>query len=308
MQKKLSSNQRLASPQLPMSPWQEQNLAAISQRLLPFHTQSGVLFEQASAYNHIIVRRSHEQLLLCYRHASSQIEEIESRLNPSAPLALPSAYTQAMLLALIRRPEPERILLIGLGGGRLQMVLHHYLEQAVLHTIELDPLVVEVAERFFGIVRDERQHIVVQDGREYLRSAAVHTAYDIIMLDAYRVEGIPLHLSTQEFYNECRACLTPGGVVATNLQSGTPDYDAVRKTFETAFQYTMVFPLFGGNAIAIGSDCPLPGEQEFHTKIGLIEQRFLGQMPLARLAQTRDKKAGYRQKTPILHDGDESGG
>jgi spermidine synthase len=252
-------------------------------------------------------------LMLCYRHTSSQIEEIQSRLNLATPLALPSAYTQAMLLALIWRPEPERMLLIGLGGGRLQMILHHYLEQVTLHTVELDPVVVEVAQRFFGICQDNRQHIIVQDGREYLRGAAAHTRYDIIMLDAYRVEGIPLHLSTQEFYNECRACLAPGGVVATNLQSGTPGYHAARKTFDAAFQHTMVFPLLGGNVIAIGSDlspdlapklAPID-EQEFHTRVGRVEQRFLGQIPLAGLAQTRDNRAGYRHKTPILRDDDQ---
>ena len=312
MQKKFSSNQPLApAPQLPMSAWQEHNLAAISQRLLPFQdSRPGILFEQVTPYNHIIVRRSREQLMLCYRHTSSQIEEIESRLIPATPLALPSAYTQAMLLALIWQPEPKRILLIGLGGGRLQMALHHYMQQVVLHTVELDPVIVEVAERFFGICQDKRQHLMVQDGREYLRNAAAHTSYDIIILDAYRVEGIPLHLSTQEFYNECRARLAPGGVVATNLQSGTPGYDATRKTFDAAFQHTMVFPLFGGNVIAIGSDLArdcalglaLTDEQEFHTRVGLVEQRFLGQILLARLAQTRDKKTVYRQNVSVLHD------
>lgn len=315
MRKKLSSNSPLPHPQPAMSAWQERNLAAISQRLLPFRdNRPGILFEQVSAYNHIIVRRSPEQLLLCYRHTRSQIEEIESRLNPCMPLALPSAYTQAMLLALTWRPEPERILLIGLGGGRLQMILHHYLEQVTLHTVELDPVVVEVAERFFGICQDNRQHIIVQDGREYLRSAAAHTRYDIIMLDAYRVEGIPLHLNTQEFYNECRACLAPGGVVATNLQSGIPGYDADRKTFDAAFSHTMVFPLLGGNVVALGSDlapdfapdlAPID-EQKFYTRVGLVEQHFLGQIPLSGLAQTRDKKASYRQNVPVLHDRDES--
>lgn len=242
--------------------------------------------------------------MLCYRHTGSQVEEIQSRLNLATPLALPSAYTQAMLLALTWRPEPERILLIGLGGGRLQMILHHYLEQVTLHTVELDPVVVEVAQRFFGICQDKRQHIIAQDGREYLRSAVAHTRYDIIMLDAYRVEGIPLHLSTQEFYNECRACLTPGGVVVTNLQSGMPGYHAARKTFDTAFQQTIVFPLLGGNVIAIGSDFSPLDDQEFYTRVGRVERRFLGQIALARLAQTRDKKASYRHKTPILRDDD----
>lgn len=111
-----------------MSHWQELNLAAITKRLAPVRRMSpGILFERQSQHNHIIVRRTADQVLLCYRHDRHRSEEIESRLNLSDPLALASDYTQAMLLALAWQPAPHHILLIGLGGGRLQMVLHHYL-------------------------------------------------------------------------------------------------------------------------------------------------------------------------------------
>src|SRR5262245_22791098 len=118
-----------------MSPWQRYNLAAIDKRLaVARHARQGVLFEQQSAYNDIVARRVGGQLHLCYRHPRQRIEEIESRLSLADPLALLSEYTQAMLLALVWCPIPRRILLIGLGGGRLQLVLHHYLEQASLLT------------------------------------------------------------------------------------------------------------------------------------------------------------------------------
>jgi spermidine synthase len=166
-----------------------------------------VLFEQQSQYNYIIVRRAIDQLLLCYRHAHHKVEEIESRLNVHDPLALESEYTQAMLLALAWQPAPQRILLIGLGGGRLQSVLHHYLEQTSLYTVELDPMILDVAKRFFGFAVDERQRVIIKDGRDYLRGFPSEAPFDLLLLDAYRVSGVPLHLSTREFYDDCRGVL-----------------------------------------------------------------------------------------------------
>ena len=289
-----------------LSAWQEQNLAAISRRLAAVRAaRPGIVHEQVSAYNHIVVRRTTQQLLLCYRHPDSQIEETESRLDPDDPLVLPSAYTQAMLLALIWQPQPRRILLIGLGGGRLQMVLHHYLERVTLHTVELDPLVVTLAERFFGIVQDERQRIIVQDGRDYLRRAAGRLSYDLILLDAYRVEGVPRHLSTHEFYTECRACLAPDGVLATNLHSGIPGYAAARATFETAWPHTAVFPVFGGNVVAVGGELAALAAPAFSARLSLVEQHFLGHLSLSRLAHGRDSRASAGKTGRILHDTDQ---
>src|SRR5262245_64572011 len=142
-----------------MAPWQKVNRATINRRLASIRNlPSGILFERQSLYNYIVVRKATDQLLLCYRHTRHRTEEIESRLSLTDPLALLSEYTQAMLLALVWQPEPRCILLLGLGGGRLQMVLHQYLELTSLYTVELDPVVVDVACRFFGFAPDERQH------------------------------------------------------------------------------------------------------------------------------------------------------
>jgi spermidine synthase len=286
-----------------MSPWQKLNRAAINRRLAAVRNlPPGILFERQSPYNYIVVRRTTDQLLLCYRHEHRRIEEIESRLSLADPLALLSEYTQAMLLALVWQPQPRHILLVGLGGGRLQMVLHHYLESASLYTVELDHLAVDVACRFFGFAPDERQHIVVKDGREYLRSLPTEAPYDLILLDAYRVGGIPLHLCTREFYAECRAQLAAGGVIATNLQSGTSLYDAARKTFATSFRHTAVFPLVAGNVIVIGSDTEQLSLQELRERAVAVQKRYHFDFALPEWAQTLTSKAPYRPNAPILRD------
>jgi spermidine synthase len=285
-----------------MTAWQEHNLATIKRRLATVRrAPSGVLFERTSPHNHILVRRVEDQLLLCYRHAHRRIEEVQSRLGLSAPLSLLSDYTQAMLLALVWRPEPERILLFGLGGGRLQMVLHHYLEQASLCTVELDAVVGEVACRFFGVLPDERQRVIVKEGRDHLRET-VQERYDIIFLDAYQASGIPLHLSTQEFYAECCANLTDGGVVVTNLHASTSTYDAMRKTFASAFRYTTALRLLGGNVVVIGSDVERFSVPELCQRAVAVQTRYGFDFALPEIARRQASGAPYRQSAPVLRD------
>ena len=287
-----------------MSPWQEHNLAAITHRLAPLRrSPQGVLFEQRSAYNHVVVRRRHNQLLLCYRHQQSRVEEVQSRLDPLSPLDLLSPYTQAMLLALVWCAQPWRILLIGLGGGRLQMVLHHVFESAQLDTVELDPLIVDIAARFFGFFPDERQRALIADGRSYVRARAAGTTYDLIILDAYRAEGVAPHLLTSDFYAECRACLAPHGLVVSNLHSSTPVYDAARKTFAASFIHTTACSVSSGNVVVMGSDTVALDPGIIQDQAALAERSGTSGLPLATWAKNVSFRAPYRRRASILQDG-----
>jgi len=283
--------------------WQQHNLTAINHRLAALkRLPTGLIFERKSQYNHIVVRKTSDQLLLCYRHDRHRTEEVESRLDPENPLALLSDYTQAMLLALAWQPQPQRVLLLGLGGGRLQMVLHHYLEQVQLYTVELDPEVVDVAQRFFAWQTDERQHLVIKDGRDYLRGFPTEAPYDIILLDAFQVSGIPVHLCTREFFAECRANLAPDGIVATNLHASTAIYDSLRKTFAMSFRSTTAFRLVGGNVVVVGSESERLGLPEIRERIAAVQTRCGFDFGLAELARRESSGAPYRQSAPILRD------
>jgi spermidine synthase len=283
--------------------WQTHNLESINRRLAAVKRLSnGILFDQQSPYNHVVVRKTKGQLLLCYRHERNRIEEIESRLDIDQPLKLLSDYTQAMLLALAWQPKPQRMLLLGLGGGRLQMVLHHYLEHVNLYTVELDPLVVEVAQRFFAWETDERQHLAIKDGRDYLRGFPTEALYDLILLDAFQVSGIPMHLCTREFFAECRENLTPGGIVVTNLHSSTSIYDSIRKTFAMSFRSTTAFRLIGGNVVVVGSESERIGVAEIRERIAAVQTQYGFDFGLPDLARREASGAPYRQSAPVLRD------
>src|SRR4030095_4406043 len=83
-----------------------------------------------------------------------------------------------------------------------------------IEAVELDPVVRDVAYRFFALPRDPRLKVTVDDGRHFLDT--LDERWDAILIDAFFADAIPFHLFTNEFMELARSRLTPGGVVMTN--------------------------------------------------------------------------------------------
>src|SRR3990172_1390812 len=131
------------------------------------------------------------------------------------PYSGPFLYVAYAHLGLVFRPEAQRVLVVGLGGGSIPKRFWRDYPAMLIEVAELDPMVVDVAKRFFGVPEDLRLRIVAQDGRLFLRNT--RQRYDMIILDAYFAESIPFHLTTREFMQLARLRLAPGGIVLSNV-------------------------------------------------------------------------------------------
>lgn len=170
--------------------------------------------------------------------------EIQSRMDPTKPLHLISPYSQAMMLSLAWQREPQRVCIIGLGGGRIPLVLHTCYPQTQIDCIETDPDVVEVAQEYFGVVFDETLRAFVADGRTFLQKNASASPYDIIMIDISDGDGCsPSSLSTREFFEECRHYLEEDGIVAINLLTSDASFLPKIHTMATCFSRTTCLPV-----------------------------------------------------------------
>jgi spermidine synthase len=177
------------------------------------------------------------------------------------PNKLVFEYTRMILGALYLKPEPHSILIIGLGGGTLPRTLEQLLPGADIDVVEIDPAVVGVAEQYFGFKPDERIHLIVQDGRAYVRQSLRGTKrYDLIILDAYEHQYIPEHMLTREFLTEVRSLLQPGGIVAANTFSSSKLYNNESVTYASV--YGQFYNLRSGNRVILASNAPLPSIDE----------------------------------------------
>ncbi|MXV07628.1 MULTISPECIES: fused MFS/spermidine synthase [unclassified Xanthomonas] len=152
-----------------------------------------------------------------WRYTSLQFkgEVTQSRMYTWWPDVLQVGYTRSMLAALLLRPDPRRIGIVGLGGGSQAKFCYRHLPQARIEAIEADADVLALRAAFRIPDDDARFEAVHGDGARLLPQR--RDRYDLLLLDAYDADGIPAALLSRGFYEDCHAALAPGGVLAVNL-------------------------------------------------------------------------------------------
>jgi predicted membrane-bound spermidine synthase len=131
----------------------------------------------------------------------------QSAMYRDDPFRTRFRYTDYLHLGVAYKPEAREILFVGLGGGSAPKRMWRDFPDVRLRVAEIDPVVVEVAERYFALPRDGRLEVAVADGRGYLDRT--DGRFDVIVLDAFFADGIPFHLFTHEFLELARKRLNP---------------------------------------------------------------------------------------------------
>jgi Spermine/spermidine synthase domain len=96
----------------------------------------------------------------------------QSEMRLDDPEALVSAYTRKMMGFLLFRARPQRILMIGLGGGSLVKFCHRHLPTTHITTVEIDAQVIALRPHFHVPPDDSRLRILNEDGVRYVAHMA----------------------------------------------------------------------------------------------------------------------------------------
>ena len=119
------------------------------------------------------------------------------------------------------------VAVIGLGAGAMACYAQ---PQQTWTFYEIDPVVVQVARdpSLFTYLRDctPRAGIVLGDGRLTIARAPDHS-YDLIVLDAFGSDSVPVHLITREAIQLYLSKLRPGGVLLFNISNKYVDLASV---------------------------------------------------------------------------------
>ncbi len=224
------------------------------------YPQGDLELEVKSDYSKIRIRRERNVRTLWFVRDSGE-EVVESRVDLNRPHELLVEYTRFMFLSYLFRPKQEKVLIVGLGGGAMVHFLKHYDAKVKVDVVEIDPVVVKIADKYFGVRSGGNVNIVTKDGFDYLRNA--DSKYDVIYMDAFLKPsadtdstGVPLRLKTLKFYKEIQSKLTPDGLVVFNI-NGHPTIDEDVKTIREGFPQTYVFRLpYDSGLVVVGSMSP----------------------------------------------------
>jgi len=109
-------------------------------------------------------------------------------------------------------PKLERVLCLGMGMGIVPMELTK--TGAQVDVVEINPAMVEPAERFFGC-DTKAFRLTLGDARTFLNQAAPGS-YDSIIVDVFAGDASPSHLFSAEALGLIRRALKPGGTLVMN--------------------------------------------------------------------------------------------
>jgi len=118
---------------------------------------------------------------------------------------------------LLSYDGPVRVGVIGLGAGSLAV---YGREGDVYRFYDIDPAVVGVAKKWFTYLADSpaKTEIVLGDARLSMEREAPQ-GYDVIAVDAFAGDAIPVHLITMQAVTQYLRHLKPDGVIAFHVSN-----------------------------------------------------------------------------------------
>lgn len=193
-----------------------------------------------SIYNYLIVSRDGTVV----RFSRMENGATVSAIDLADPRRQVVAYTGMLFGAALLKKDPSSVLSVGLGAGAINRLFPTAFPDARLTTVEIDPMILEVAKTHTGFSESTNDQVVIGDGRRYIARSS--DTWDWIVLDAFvRNSQVPFHLTTVEFYRLIADHLTDDGVLVSNLHYGGPLFESHLRTLKEVFPQVI---LFGGAA------------------------------------------------------------
>ena len=136
--------------------------------------------------------------------------------GPAGDLLGPIAGTPGVDPASI---PPRRLGIIGLGIGGLTAYARPGDDW---HYFELNPTIVKIAREHFtflsGMPGGSRYDVEIGDARLRLREGPP-ARFDVLIMDAFSSDGIPVHLMTREAMDIYKRAMIPGGLLIAHISN-----------------------------------------------------------------------------------------
>jgi spermidine synthase len=179
---------------------------------------------------------------------------IQGAMQIAKPDAIALEYVQQMMAWMLFVEQPKHIVQFGLGSGALTKFCHQHFSKAKVTAVELNPSVISICRNSFFLPPDnDRLQVLQMDAMDFVNNPANKGAIDILQVDLYDEFAQGPVLDTPEFYKACADCLTPDGILTTNIFGDHASYEKNLHGILMAFDATAWLPRVDDeNLIVIG--------------------------------------------------------
>lgn len=213
----------------------------------------------------------------------------QSAMLLADPDALIAQYMRKMMAFLLFCPNPEHVVMIGLGGGSLPKFCYRHLPRSRITVVEIDEEVIALRDEFCVPKDDERFRVVHEDGARFIEQ--LDQKMDVLLVDAFDADGIALSLAKSDFYSSASRQLSNNGVFVMNFWGPCERYVDNLAAVRAAFGDTLLLVPVSGEAnvllFAFKNAIPRSITDELETIARRLQMRLLLDFPryLRRICQ-----------------------
>lgn len=146
----------------------------------------------------------------------------------------------------------KSVLVLGMGAGSVVDSLRNKFEyDGPIVGVELDPVVIDIAEKEFNLLQDDKVEIIQADAKEYI--ASCKQQFDLIVVDVFIDIDVPEKFYSSLFWNHIESRVSDNGFVLFN--AGIDLSDEKRNNFinkiPDSFIYTKKLNVLESNTVFV---------------------------------------------------------
>ena len=128
-------------------------------------------------------------------------------------------------------------LVLGLGGGTVVQLIKARYPEAKIVSVEIDPEIIKISKKFFGLSKIENLKIVNADAIKWVANYDIsyhRSRFDLILVDLYIGRQLSPKVESNEFLKNLKKLLSKDGMVVFN-QLKNKDGGKLKQSLTTTF-------------------------------------------------------------------------
>src|SRR5690606_26637403 len=137
--------------------------------------------------------------------------------------------------------KTKEILLLGLGGGSvLKTIRNEFNFSGKITAVDIDPVIIQIAEEEFGINSDDNTNIICSDAIDYIEND--NNKFDLIIIDLFIDNEIPKKALSLTFWGEIiKKTEQDGFIIFNSLCDPFTDLHPIENQLKTNGFQTKIF-------------------------------------------------------------------
>lgn len=132
--------------------------------------------------------------------------------------------------------QMDHILVLGVAGGSvIQTLTKEFGYKKKITGIELDPVVVKIAEKHFALNKVTNLNVIIVDAEKYV--SETNLLFDLIIIDVFQDYQMPKFLFSEGFTLNIKRILKPKGFILFNTIILNDKNKANNTTFKKQFEF-----------------------------------------------------------------------